>query len=156
MATTITLTNEQYDALMRWLSMGSYIYGALRDSVDESYENIYQSIEDVSEHILWSYKYFGRDEDNIHQSDDGYSISDKYYDKIFEDNIVYDDYIMRNNLAHELTIKEIAKKHPNMLPTASYDPKKAQFRDNLAQKYEDAFMKFRADCLTFQIPKKSK
>ncbi len=149
MTNTITLTNQQYEALMKWLAMWSYVYGALRDSVDESYENIYQSIEDVSEHILWSYKYFGRDKDNVYQSDDGYSISDKYYDQIFEDNQLYDDYVMRNNLAHELAIKEIVKKHPNMVSTGSYDPKKAQFRDDLAQKYEDALIKFRANCLIF-------
>jgi hypothetical protein len=107
----VFLTNENYKTMMKCMAVWGWVYWIMSDMVDEKYKIDYDKIEELKNHILWFYKDFWIDKNQIEIFDKKYHLSGEYMKNIVDDMQNFWEMEFWDQLSHRLSLKELENKY---------------------------------------------
>ncbi len=103
----IFISKKQFKPLISALAIGKRIYWLLSDKVDEKYQKKYLEVKESLHSVLWYYKDFGVDEEDIEEFENKVSFSSKYMYKIADIMYEYNEMEFWEVLANKLANREM-------------------------------------------------
>ena len=148
----INITKNNYELIIKALSMSSFVYGNLSDFVDNKYKKDSDDLE-ILESYLLEYANDFHFNKNIDSFDGKLYLNEEYNDAVLDDLFLYDDQQVYENLANKLDLRDFKMKysqaeidkmieeHNGYLGVPLYDFEKRYYDEFEEHNYDRLFIK---------------
>ncbi len=105
----INITKKQYEVLIQSLEISGCIYGPMSDFVDDIYKKKAKEIDEMTSHLLGYAKDF--DFKFVDEYGGKLFVEDEYGEKMFDDLMKYDEYMLHQNISNKLAWRDFCEKY---------------------------------------------